>query len=286
MLLLHIQTPSSASSFLLQTPPPLFLLLRAPFWQASSSVVNPDYCVDPDDLVAFDGPPVVCGPPSPGGALSSHSTCSTLATVYREVFATVTKTVPLWFATAGVPYSRCAAPRASVHRTPAQRELRGRATRMRTRRRRRRRRRGTRRRRSRCWRGRGSRRRARAGSRRRGGVGGEGDATRQALTEAKAKGWEAAAVMADAYCRRALDDLPEDTHSHQSTHPRPRVEERTGHSRQDKTRHVCRVLRGRSEERARNGLSLSARCEAPHSYGARGSRHQGAKQPKGPCGRR
>ena len=50
----------------------------------SSSVVNPDYCVDPDDLIAFDGPPVVCGPPSPSGALSSHSTCSTLATVYRE----------------------------------------------------------------------------------------------------------------------------------------------------------------------------------------------------------
>ena len=61
MLLLHIQTPSSASSFLLQTPPPLFLLLRAPFWQASSSVVNPDYCVDPNDLIGFDGPPVACG---------------------------------------------------------------------------------------------------------------------------------------------------------------------------------------------------------------------------------
>ena len=161
MLLLHIQTPSSASSFLLQTPPPLFLLLRAPFWQASSSVVSPDYCVDPDDLIAFDGPPSGVRP---------------TAAEWRAIFAQYLqhtryriqggrKPLRKQFLfgsrqpvrrTAGAPRlahpciahlrsAHCAASNAHAHAAADTEAAK----------------RHTRRRRSRCWRGRGSRRRAR-----------------------------------------------------------------------------------------------------------------------------
>ena len=63
------------------------------------------------------------------------------------------------------------------------------------------------------------------------------------------------------------DDLPEDTHSHQSTHPRPHIEERSGRRTRRATSRIYGSLRGkagRASEKRRGLSTLSSHCEAPH----------------------